>query len=202
MGCRKCHKLQVDGCLKRGSRANVLILFSGRRTPMITNQYAAGFFDGEGSVYANSRTRGRPPTILVCISNTNKEVLQALKEQWGGSLNGKARREGHSAVYQWTMARRNAYRFMKDIQPYLIIKREVVAAGLAYCEEMMRPQPERIRYENKWVERDQRLRSRPVVIPEFRARIDKIHAEIRRLNVRGAPYNATRNVTKAPLSRN
>lgn len=162
---------------------------------MLSAEYSAGFFDGEGSVYAairQSKSKYRPsPTVLVCISNTNKRVLEAHKEKYGGSVYGKKRRDGHQPVFQWVLGARMAYHFLKDILPHCIIKYDVIVAALALADLLRKPAHERVDY-SKTIEHSGRKWVAPVIRPEFRDACWEQVSEIRRLNKRGAPYNATR----------
>lgn len=161
---------------------------------MASNEYAAGFFDGEGTVYAATRLNsGKPsPTIIVAISNTVEAPLLALKAQWGGSLFlGRQHSPNRRAQYQWTLAARMARPFLMAIHPHLLIKRDVVGVAIEMCELMALPHKERVDYSNT-VFRHGRRWSSPVVRPEFKEKVDALHSRIRLLNTRGAPMNATR----------
>lgn len=170
---------------------------------MITNEYAAGFFDGEGSVYAATRRSSvrekiyKNPTILVTIANTVITPLKILQDQWGGSIcdrfpNDPRRRLQH----QWVLAPRMADPFLRAIHPHLIIKKEVAGVALQYCDLMRIPLRERMDYSQLRPSKTPGKMTRAGVMrPEFREKIDALHAEIQRLNTRGAPFNATRKHT-------
>lgn len=163
---------------------------------IISDEYAAGFFDGEGSVYAANRrsatvTKRPTPTILVCITNVNHDVLKVMKDKWGGSINSRAAKPKCQAIHQWVMAARNAYPFLQAIAPHVIVKRDVVAVALQLCEMMRLPAKERMNYHTKINALGKRI-NYPVVKKEFGDGAWALHQEIRRLNVRGAPHNAMR----------
>lgn len=160
--------------------------------------YFAGFFDGEGSVYAASRGgRGRSanrrpsPTIAVCITNTNLEVLEWHRKLFGGSISAKRRKARWRQQYQWMLWARDAGRFLALIRPFLIVKADVVDAALEYIALQALPAAQRRDYSNI-VERNGRKRCAPVIRPEFQERQLAVWARIRELNARGAPYNARR----------
>jgi len=159
---------------------------------MISAEYAAGFFDGEGSVYAGNR-RQRHPIVMVCISNTHLAVLQEIKNRWGGALNErKGKRYSDPRwrkCWQLSMSPNNGRTFLADIYPFLIVKREVVSIALEYLAEVARPQKERRDYSNL-VFRKGRLWTQPIARPEYLDRIRILHARIRELNAEG--YNAMR----------
>jgi hypothetical protein len=154
--------------------------------------YAAGFFDGEGSVYSASRGQGsrKSPTILVCIGNTDLDVLRWHQSMWGGSIQERPNtKPRHRVQHQWVLAPRMAAVFLSDIAPYLRIKAEVVSVALRALEMMRRPAADRIDYTGrKWD--GVRWWSAPRVRPEFMAESDALYAQIRQLNARG--FNALR----------
>lgn len=164
---------------------------------MLTPEYMAGFFDGEGSVYAFWRRASTPrpsPSLSVCISNTNYRVLELHRDQFGGTLQKRKHRPGHQELWQWVCCARMCVPFLEAIYPHLIIKREVVETALKYAELMRIPQRERMDYTNR-VYRRGRYWSAPVVKPEFREKVLKLHERIQALNARGAPYNVRREHT-------
>lgn len=163
---------------------------------MISDEYAAGFFDGEGSVYAATRgpARAKPSlTVLVCISNTNRDVLQLHQERWGGSLLARKMKPGLNLrqQYQWVIPSKKAEEFLEAVAPYLIIKREVVAVALALIRLMGAPAKDRLDYVSA-VRVDGRYRPAPRMKPEYAAKVTDLHSQIRELNKRGAPWNARR----------
>ena len=108
---------------------------------MISSEYAAGFFDGEGCVYfrcLHRHTSRLPPSkrrarlretnfyewvTKLTLSNTNVDVLLAFKERWGGTLsthlpNGR----NCKPINQWALSQKKAEIFASDILPYSIVK--------------------------------------------------------------------------------
>ena len=100
--------------------------------------YLAGIFDGEGCVRL-SQHKGKLGTVIchiqVQIANTSPLLLQWLKEKLPGTAYfvdikkyGKRKQ-----AYSWIIAgNRRAIAFLREIAPYLIIKRqqaEVLAFG-------------------------------------------------------------------------
>lgn len=162
---------------------------------MICERYAAGFFDGEGSVYAAVRNRlYKNPTVLATIPNTVEEPLLLFQERWGGSIckrfQADARRKPQ---FQWVVAPRNARVFLRDIRPYLIIKAAVTDKALELLDLLALPASERMDYSQLRPSKTPGKMTRAGIMkPEFRKRIDAVHAEIRALNMRGAPRNARR----------
>jgi hypothetical protein len=158
----------------------------------LSDQYCAGFFDGEGSVYAATR-RKESPTIVVCISNTNLEVLEYHETKWGGSIHARKRNNlCWQQQYQWVLNAKGAFRFLTAIQPYSIVKRKIINVALEYCRLMAEtPIAERVDYTHL-VFRKGRYWVFPIVKPWFREAAIRLHGRIRELNTQSAPKNARR----------
>jgi hypothetical protein len=91
---------------------------------MISAQYAAGFFDGEGCVNC-ATNRGGSPFVRILIVNTNLEVLERFKETWGGDINKNYKSKEHwKQAYTWRLSHTSAGLFLEEILPYLIVKKK------------------------------------------------------------------------------
>lgn len=88
---------------------------------MIT-AYVAGLFDGDGCV-----RRGE-----VNVTSCWRPTLDALAETYGGKVYQDGH-DKHKAVYKWrAFDRATVRRFLEDVFPYLVEKRDQVAVALAY----------------------------------------------------------------------
>lgn len=166
---------------------------------MISDEYAAGFFDGEGSVYAATRRRrGIPsPTLIVCMTNTNYEVLALFRSRWGGSLlQRRITKPRHRPQWQWVIAAKMATPFLRAIAPHVIIKREVVALALQYAALMALPVDDRLDYSRRvntrWNRKQGDYTSISIKRPEYAAKVIELHEQIKRVNARG--FNALRRI--------
>lgn len=161
---------------------------------MISTEYAAGFFDGEGTVYAAVRNKPyRNFTVLVTIPNTVAAPLIAFKERWGGSLNANQPPGNRKLQYQWVLAPNNARVFLRDVRPHLIVKAAVADVAIELLDLLALPIRERMDYSQLRPSRTPGKMTRAGVMrPEFREKIAKLHGEIQRLNCRSAPGNKTR----------
>ncbi len=93
--------------------------------------YVAGLLDGEGCI---NFTKCRDIKIpRVCITNTNLEVLEDLKAQFGGHIQ-KASRPNASwkPAYHWVISNSASARFLEKIEPWVRIKQEQVWLVLAW----------------------------------------------------------------------
>lgn len=108
----------------------VLRLISSRG---ISHVWAAGFFDGEGCIYVQKRTRkeGQPGVrdfdihLRCTVSNTVVEPLECLRAKYGGSIHiAYAAYGNRQTCWVWHVASRKASAFLRAIVPHLVVKRE------------------------------------------------------------------------------
>lgn len=89
--------------------------------------YAAGFFDGEGSIMLKRSYKRRANgleylrTLRVTITQNDPRPLHQFSDIWGGAVSKLTRPNGNH-YYRWTISTRKAERFLRDVQPYLIVK--------------------------------------------------------------------------------
>lgn len=93
--------------------------------------YLAGLIDGEGHFFIYDWDGGknsRPQVIVgIVVANTNKEIIDWLKENYGGYKRSVTPKVKHwSIYYDWQLRGKAAIALAHLIEPYLIIKREQV----------------------------------------------------------------------------
>jgi len=94
--------------------------------------YAAGIFDGEGctGVYRN---RKGYYFIQAVVSNTNLELLEWFAQRLGGNVSNKIYWTGNrKGYYQWSCSGLRALAFLREIQPYSIVKRKIIEVVLQF----------------------------------------------------------------------
>jgi len=96
--------------------------------------YLAGFFDGEGCVTVHRRqdkAGHRLRTFATLIQATQKgryfAVLERFQSRWGGSFKYDRRAD----VVQWQCTTAAAGRALREMLPYLMVKREKAEIVLA-----------------------------------------------------------------------
>jgi len=95
-------------------------------------EYAAGFFDGEGCVNCSSG-RKNSPFIRILVVNTNLEVLKVFQNFWGGDINKNYKPKEHwKQAYTWRLSHKSALKFLSDILPYLIVKKEQAELAIKF----------------------------------------------------------------------
>ena len=87
-----------------------------------TNSYAAGLFDGEGSItLTRKRKVDKFRTVCVSISSTSYELLQFMIDNYGGHIIKKKKyQDHHKQAWSWKLERVKAISFIKKIYPYMI----------------------------------------------------------------------------------
>jgi hypothetical protein len=131
--------------------------------------YIAGLFDGEGcvSVVVNRRVvrqfgYSMRHQLSVQISNTHQGVVDWVCATYGGKVKSYQPGRGR-IIYKWFLNDRHAATFLRDLLPYLIVKREQAEVGLAFrvhVEEGGPGQGRRLTPEELAVREDFRLRLR------------------------------------------
>lgn len=101
-----------------------------KRIPPYTNEqlaYAAGFFDGEGTVTFLTREHGGG-SISASIENTNKEIIDYFKYKFGGRIyfNSKANINWKN-TYCWAVSGQECIDFLQLVKPWVTIKKEQIS---------------------------------------------------------------------------
>jgi hypothetical protein len=107
----------------------------------INIHYIAGFVDGEGCIFLNARRNGeRADTYvgLVGITNTNLAVLEAINEYFehtGRIQKHTVYSNKHTQTYQLNFLGKNCIRVLRELLPYLQVKRRQAELMLEYYGE-------------------------------------------------------------------
>ena len=108
--------------------------------------YAAGFFDGEGTIGINAQKpnekNGRTLTMYslkIDIRNTNKEVLVWFKKNFNGNIKYYSIEQLRGSTYnsgkpqwRWNISSNQAKDFLEAILPYLIVKRKQAELAITF----------------------------------------------------------------------
>ncbi len=135
--------------------------------------YLAGLFDAEGSIFIEKKkpygdNRTTRYVLAVTIANTRLELVEIAHKRYGGSLVGpvQQKKQNQRPFFIWKLSGPMARDFLKEVEPYLIVKREKLT--LAYALQ----------------DRIESYTHKPVAEDELRAR-EEIYQRFRRLNRRG-----------------
>jgi predicted DNA-binding protein YlxM (UPF0122 family) len=101
-------------------------------------EYAAGLFDGEGSVdvaiYHKNKRVGVYPRCS--ISNSNREALEAIKKVYGGNIHTQIRNRG-TPCHIWKIMRiKDCIRFLNEIEPFSIVKKKQIQIMLRVLNKL------------------------------------------------------------------
>jgi hypothetical protein len=101
--------------------------------------WAAGLFEGEGTIRINSVTVRNMGFLMCSVVNTDREVVEFFSARWPGYFRNATgldpRRQ--KPAWVWAIAARKARAFLLDIQPYLVTDRVRFKAelGLAFQDQ-------------------------------------------------------------------
>jgi len=109
----------------------------------MTWQYIAGFYDGEGSLIRHGRGHG----FRALIPQAHYEVLISIQAFTKvGYIFKKRKRKSHwkeSWVYG-VSRQKDLYQFLKNIQPYCIVKREKIDYALPIIQKNLAAEQSRL----------------------------------------------------------
>lgn len=106
-------------------------------------RYAAGLLDGEGCfmvIRTVSPHHHQYFIPTVSVSNTNRNILECLAHTFGGSVGSHGKkRKGAKLAYKWRMTGIRVAEFIREVGPYLIIKKPVARTLLAFIKYSQKP---------------------------------------------------------------
>lgn len=94
-----------------------------------TKAYLAGLIDAEGCLNIEKHYQTKPPHRdcffpVIDISNTNREVLEFIAKQFGGSCSFKGNGKTGTPLFRWrTQGKEHLSKILDAIAPYLTVKR-------------------------------------------------------------------------------
>lgn len=71
--------------------------------------------------------------LYIAVANTNKTIIDWLYIRWEGNISfKKSKINNHKDYWVWQIDGRKAFRFLKEIYPYLIIKKPQAQIGIEF----------------------------------------------------------------------
>jgi hypothetical protein len=126
--------------------------------------WAAGFFDGEGCVMVSPRNNGKFHSLFTSVTQQEPAALHLFKQRFGGNVtpdktatsNSYERKRGPVLCWRWKASSKEAYAFLKAIEPYCVVKAEQVRVALEYPSVGVKfvsrnPIPEEVRVKREQV---------------------------------------------------
>lgn len=103
--------------------------------------YLAAMIDGEGTIMIEKNKPLKKKNIGYVLSvkvyNTNKELMEWLKTNFGGGVHSR-KYEENKTTYTWHIHSENAYKILKRTMDYLIIKREQAELAIDFQKKLVR----------------------------------------------------------------
>lgn len=109
---------------------------------MLSKEYIAGLFDGEGCVNITISGKNRQATLRVMIVNTNRSILELVQSQYGGQIYemyGPRTHPKWKQSWQLRLFRSYALNLLKDIRPFVYIKTNQIELAIMFEEFMDSP---------------------------------------------------------------
>lgn len=110
--------------------------------PLKESAYLAGILDGEGHISIDRR-EGIEPThapihgLLVGITNTDRDLIESLSTLYGGTVGRTGIRGCHRKdAYRWRLTGPPAAKFLRELHPFLRIKKRQAEIGIEFAHEM------------------------------------------------------------------
>lgn len=106
----------------------------------LTIQYIAGFFDGEGSINIYQTKKGVKKDrigyqLSIYVHNTNEKIIRIFEKKFGGYVNIRKRETNKwKTGYDWKLSANQALKFLQDLIPFLILKKEQAKVAIEMQE--------------------------------------------------------------------
>jgi len=124
--------------------------------------WAAGIFEGEGAVRITPQGTRNMASLWVSVTSTDPDLLQPLRDWFGGSVSKPVLREGRKPYQTWTIVARQAETFLGTIYPFTRVARIRAKIQLALEFQAQKQHVLRIRnrdeYETSQYEYARRMR--------------------------------------------
>jgi hypothetical protein len=111
---------------------------------MLSNEYAAGFFDGEGCINITVTGKNRQVRLRVMLVNTDQDILLLFQAKYGGNLTmPKVLKDGWKPYCQLYWFGNSAIEFLSHIRPYILLKRSQIELAFEFWDFMHTPRRDR-----------------------------------------------------------
>ncbi len=97
----------------------------------MTDAWAAGFFEGEGSICIVSKGKGRGFALTSEVSQTDRQPLDALRDEYGGHVYSYDGKRKQRPFFRWALNQKDTVRFLDAIEPHVVrdkVRRRIAVA--------------------------------------------------------------------------
>ena len=99
--------------------------------------YTAGLIDGEGCIRLDKYPKKSPGhniqyVLRVSVKMSNLQVLELMKEIWGGNIYVKKKVDGRKQQWDWVIQALRARNMLKLVYPHLIVKQRQCKVALDF----------------------------------------------------------------------
>ncbi len=104
--------------------------------------YLAGFVDADGSIVVNrwldNRYQRHRYITRICISNCDRQIMNWLVSEFGGSVSMANRNapKNHRTLWRWSLSGLKARPILRNILPYLRLKQKRAELALQFIRTM------------------------------------------------------------------
>lgn len=99
---------------------------------MLSNKYVAGLFDADGCLNVDYNKQNGHYNVRATFSMVHLGILELLKTQFGGNIQGPVRRGNNSKPFWiWRLTGPNLTAFLECVKPFVEIKKEQVRVASA-----------------------------------------------------------------------
>lgn len=154
--------------------------------PWISEQWLAGFFDGEGCIAITVAGKQRRCILRLALTNTDHDLLREIHKQFGGQLVLKAKpaKAGWKPYGCVVWTNRQAQSLLDRIGPYIILKRRQLDLALEFLS--LRTHPDRLEHFDSTGTPRQRHPYIKKILQEFLDKEATIKAQMHLLNRKGS----------------
>lgn len=102
---------------------------------MLSPEYLAGFFDGEGCVTIMLASKGKQAQLRVYLTNTCREILELVQLQFGGKIykaSAKSIPSNWKQAYHIILHSNKGLKFLETVEPFIFVKSAQVKLGIEF----------------------------------------------------------------------
>jgi len=140
--CKKCKAAHNKKASAARRKKRLMKRLQRRRNYILPHRmelaWAAGLFEGEGSIGIVKNNRRNTTRSFACIGNTDHQIIDFFHQRWGGSMHVKKAGNNQKPAYYWALTGTRAGWFVTDLLPYFKSRRNLDRTYLIISTEKAR----------------------------------------------------------------